>query len=62
METQAKTITMARLTPEVYADLERTVGHILVNRETTELMAGQQLGIQYVLRLLREGYVVGART
>lgn len=62
METQVKTITMARLTPEVYADLERTVGSILVNRETTELMAGQQLGIQYVLRLLREGYVVGART
>lgn len=62
METQVKTITMARLTQEVYADLERTVGGILVNRETTELMAGQQLGIQHVLRLLREGYVVGART
>lgn len=62
METQVKTVTMARLTQEVYEDLERKVGNILINRETTELMAGQQLGIQYVLRLLREGYVVGART
>lgn len=59
METNV--ITMARLSQGVYEDLERKIGQILVNRETTELMAGQQLGIQLVLRLLREGYVIGTR-
>lgn len=59
METNV--ITMARLSQNVYEDLERKIGQILVNRETTELMAGQQLGIQLVLRLLREGYVISTR-
>jgi hypothetical protein len=56
---QTTTTNYARLTPNVYADLERKVGMILVNRETTEHMAGYQLGVQAVLKLLREGYVVG---
>lgn len=59
METNV--ITMARLSQNVYEDLERKIGQILVNRETTELMAGKQLGIQLVLRLLREGYVISTR-
>lgn len=51
--------TYARLTTEVYQDLERKVGQVMVTRETTDLQAGFQLGVQSVLKLLREGYVIG---
>ena len=54
-----KVQTYARLTREVYEDLERKVGRVLVTRETTELQAGYQLGVQAVMQMLREGYVVG---
>lgn len=49
----------ARLTREVYEDLERKVGRVIVTQETTALQAGYQLGVQAVLKALREGYVVG---
>jgi predicted GNAT family N-acyltransferase len=48
----------ARLNKEVYDHLERQVGKVIVNRETTELQAGYQLGVQVVLQLLRDGYVI----
>ena len=51
--------TYARLTAEVYQDLERKVGQVVVTRETTDLQAGYQLGVQAVLKLLRDGYVIG---
>lgn len=51
--------TYTRLTREVYEDLEKKVGRVMVNRETTDLQAGYQLGVQAVLQMLREGYVVG---
>lgn len=56
---QPKVVTYARLTREVYEDLERKVGRILVTRETTDLQAGYQLGVQSVMQMLREGYVIG---
>lgn len=49
----------ARLRSDVYQDLERKCGAIVVTRETTDVQAGFQLGVQHVLRLLREGYVIG---
>lgn len=51
--------TFARLTPEVYADLERKLPAPFVARDTTELQAAFNLGVQHVLKLLREGYVIG---
>lgn len=53
------TIEYARLPPHVYAALEKGVGYIGVTQHTTDLQAGYQLGVQAVLRALREGYVVG---
>lgn len=49
---------VTRLTPEVYAALEEKVPPPNVTTTTTELLAGYQLGVQVVLKLLREGYVV----
>jgi hypothetical protein len=51
--------TYARLTKEVYEDLERKLPAPSVQRDTTDLQAGFQLGIQHVLKMLREGYVIG---
>lgn len=47
-----------RLSPEVYKDLEKKVGYIDVTEKTSELQAGYQLGVQKVLRMLRDGFVV----
>lgn len=49
----------ARLTKEVYEDLERKLPAPTVQRDTTDLQAGFQLGVQHVLKMLREGYVIG---
>lgn len=49
--------TLVRLTPEVYKDLEKQVRRLTVNSTTTPLEAGYALGVQDVLRLLRDGYV-----
>ncbi len=49
---------VTRLEPNVYAALEAKVPPPNVTTTTTELMAGYQLGVQTVLKLLRDGYVV----
>lgn len=48
----------ARLPQHVYAALERECATIAVTQVTTELQAGFQLGVQDVLKRLRNGYVV----
>ena len=48
----------ARLPQHVYAELERKVGTVVVNQVTTDLQAGYMLGVQVVLKELRNGYVV----
>jgi hypothetical protein len=53
-------IQLAILTTPVYESLSRQFP-ILVNRETTDIMAGMQLGIQLVLQKLREGFVIDKR-
>jgi hypothetical protein len=49
-----------RLTPEVYAQLERQLVPLHVDNTTTDLQAGYQLGIQKVLRMVRDGFTIGA--
>lgn len=50
--------TVVRLTPEVYADLEKKFAKPLVTDNTSPIQAGYQLGVQAVLQALRVGYVV----
>lgn len=46
-----------RLRPDVYDSLARRMPKPVVTEQTTELQAGFQLGVQYVLTALREGFV-----
>lgn len=45
-----------RLTPDVYAKLEKQCASPAVTSTTSELEAGYKLGVQQVLKLLREGF------
>ena len=55
---KAKEVVTHRLTQEVYKQLESSLPTPVVGTTTTELQAGFALGIQYVLKQLREGFVV----
>lgn len=57
-ETKAKEVVVHRLTQEVYKHLESQMPVPFVNQQTTDVQAGFALGIQYVLKQLREGFVV----
>lgn len=57
-ETKAKEVVVHRLTQEVYKHLEGQMPAPFVNQQTTDVQAGFALGIQYVLKQLREGFVV----
>lgn len=48
-----------RLSQEAYESLTKQLGGIGVGKDTTPLQAGYMLGVQDVLRKLREGFVVG---
>lgn len=52
------TVNITRLEPDVYNELEKKVSNILVSSTTTELEAGYKLGIQHVLKVLRDGYAI----
>jgi hypothetical protein len=57
----AKTIEITevvRLTPLIYRVLEERVSVTAVTSGTTELQAAWMLGVQHVLKMLREGYVL----
>lgn len=51
---------MARLTKEVYEDLEKQAMPLLVTTTTTDLQTAYIAGQQSILKLLRTGYVIGA--
>jgi len=51
--------TFIRLDPTQYRELERRLPPPAVTNATTELMAGYQLGVQTVLKTLREGFTIG---
>lgn len=52
-------IEVIRLSPDQYAQLEKAAVSPVVTTATTELLAGYQLGVQAILKMLRDGYVVG---
>lgn len=47
-----------RMAPHIYNQLERKLPAPVVSQQTTDLQAGFQLGVQYVLKQLRDGYVI----
>jgi len=51
--------TTVRLDTTQYRQLERQLPPPSVTNSTSDLMAGYQLGVQAVLKLLREGYSIG---
>lgn len=56
METEQR-VRVGVLSPGAYADVEKKAGgNTHVNTTTTELQAAYQLGVQHVLRILREGF------
>ena len=49
-----------RLQKETYQQLEnKLLSDVLVNDKTTDLQAGYMLGIQKVLKVLRDGFTIG---
>lgn len=48
---------VVRLDPVQYSKLEQQLPGPVVGKETTELQVAYSLGVQAVLKLLREGYV-----
>ncbi len=56
--TTAPPVTVVRLAPDVYRQLESKMYRPIVTAETTAHQAGYQLGIAAVLKELRNGYVV----
>lgn len=48
---------VVRLDPVQYSNLERQLPPPVIGKDTTDLQAGFALGVQAVLKLLREGYV-----
>jgi len=50
---------LIRLDPAQYRRLEQQLPPPAVTNTTSDLMAGYQLGVQAVLKILREGYTIG---
>lgn len=48
---------VVRLDPVQYNNLERRLPGPVVGKDTTELQVAYNLGVQAVLKLLREGFV-----
>lgn len=51
--------TVHRLTPEVYRALEQQLDDARVTQQTTEGQAFFKLGVQHVLKTLRDGFTSG---
>lgn len=49
-----------RLTSSAYRQLEQQCESAQVTGTTTDIQAGFKLGIQHALKLLRDGFVIGA--
>lgn len=59
MSQEQTKVTVVVLQQDVYKLLESRVSRGTVNQQTTDLMAGYQLGVEAVLRELRNGLVTG---
>lgn len=53
------TRTLARLSQEDYLALEKAVVQALPNSSTTPLQGGVAIGVEHVLRIIRNGWVIG---
>lgn len=53
---------MARLPYEVYLGLEKQVALPGLSDKTTPIEAGYAMGVERVLRLLRNGFVINPKT
>jgi len=51
-------ITLVRLQYDVYKQLEKALPAPVITATTTEHQVAFALGVQYVLKVLREGFVV----
>lgn len=49
---------LVRLTQDQYAALERLAAPVALNNQSTDLLAGQIIGEQRILQILRKGWVV----
>lgn len=58
MTTETKTVEYAVLPWPVYCLLEKQVARPVVTNTTTEIQAAYALGVQHVLEVLRNGFVV----
>ena len=58
-QTSPTPVEMHRLSTESYTKLAAKMLPIYVDADTTALQASFQLGVQHVLKQLREGWVVG---
>jgi hypothetical protein len=54
-----KELVVVRLDQSMYRELEQKLTPPVVTSQTTDLQAGYQLGVQSVLKMLREGYTLG---
>lgn len=53
-------ITRFRLSPDAYIQLEKQIlSDVVVSDKTTEIQAGYMLGIQKVLKVIRDGFTIG---
>lgn len=57
-ETQTTVVQVARLTTEVYKALEAQCLPPMLTDNSTAITAAQIVGMQYVLKKLRDGFVV----
>lgn len=58
MQTQPKELIVTRLRPDLYAQLEKKFSTLRITETVTPLQAGYALGVEAVLKELRNGYVV----
>ena len=58
MKPEQKELIVVRLRPDMYNDLERKCKTLVINEATTPLQAGFALGVESVLRMLRNGYTI----
>ena len=54
-----KVVQVHRLSKEAYEALEKLCGPIKPTTTTTPIEAGYALGVQHVLKMIREGYALG---
>lgn len=60
--TKPETRYIVRLQPELYQKLETKLSRTIVTSSTSAIEVGYQLGVEAVLKELRNGYVMEATT